>query len=309
MTPKEFHEKFPNEFACRDHWKKMREAVGITCRKCSSTEHYWNHGKNEWRCRKCSSVTTIKTGTVMMHSNLPIMVWFKAMFEVMYRMKGISATELYNQFPEIKSEGTAWYLLHKIRFAMGHRDERYQIEGDAEMDDAFVTVVKEFKSTDEPSKRGRGSLRKAPILVLASYEQIPTEKQKRNRPKSYPKYFKMFQMEDLKRDSLNEKVFRYVKMETKIKSDAFKGYTDIKEFVKKHTAKVIPSKMGHIELPWVHCAIGNLKRTINGIYHHVSDIYLQNYLDEFVYKLNRRSSQCPFYNLLDAALVVPWGRL
>jgi hypothetical protein len=306
MTPKEFHEKFPDEFACRDYWRSQREKAGIVCRKCSVTDHYWNHGKNEWRCRKCSSVTTIKTGTVMMHSNLPIMVWFKAMYEVMYRKKGISSTELYKQFPEIKSEGSAWYLLHKIRQAMGYRDEQYQIDGNAEIDDAFVTVVKEFKGKQE-SKRGRGSLRKAPILVLASYDKIPADKRKKNRPSSYPRYFKMFQMDDLKRESLNEKVFRYVKASSKIKTDAFRAYTDINAFVAKHTAKVTPAQKGHIELPWVHCAIGNLKRVINGIYHHVSENYLQNYLDEFIYKLNRRNSKDPFQNLINACLAMPWG--
>ena len=74
---------------------------------------------------------------------------------ILYRKKSISATELYNQFPEIKSEGTARYLLHKIRISMGNRDEKYQIEGDAEVDDAFVTVVKEFREKGELSRRGR----------------------------------------------------------------------------------------------------------------------------------------------------------
>ena len=151
MTPKEFHEKFPTDFACRDYWKAMREKAGIVCKKCKGTNHYWNHGKNEWRCRSCNSVTTIKSGTVMMHSNLAMMVWFKAIFEVTYRGKSISATELYKRFPEIKGEGTAWYLLHKIRMAMGFRDEKYQIEGEAEVDDAFVTVVKAIKNDTEKS--------------------------------------------------------------------------------------------------------------------------------------------------------------
>jgi hypothetical protein len=149
MTAKEFHETFTNEYQCRDHWRAMREKAGILCKKCKGTAHYWNHGKNEWRCRKCKSVTTLKTGTVMMHSNLSMLTWYKAIFEVMHRNKGISATQLYKQFPEIKGEGTAWYLLHKIRRAMGQRDDKYLIKGDAEIDDAFVRVVKQIKPKQE----------------------------------------------------------------------------------------------------------------------------------------------------------------
>ena len=182
----------------------------------------------------------------------------------------------------IKGEGTAWYLVHKIRMAMGIRDEKYQIEGEAEVDDAFVTVVKAIKGDTEKSKRGRGSIRKAPMLVLASCEHIPTAQQKRNRPTSYPLFFKMFQIEDLKKGLLNETVFRYVKLTSYLKSDARNGSSDLNKLVEKHTSKITPAKEGHIELPWVHCAIGNLKRWINGIFHHVSEKYLQNYLDEFV---------------------------
>jgi hypothetical protein len=115
-------------------------------------------------------------------------------------------------------------------------------------------------------------------------------------------------MEDLRRDTVNEKVFRYIKLTSNIKSDAYRGYADIKELVAKHQAKVIPAKRGHLELPWVHCAIGNFKRWIDGIFHHVSDTYLQNYLDEFVYKLNRRDFKKPFDHLLNACLAKPWGQ-
>jgi transposase-like protein len=309
MTAKEFYETFPNEYACRDFWKAKREKAGISCKKCKSKNHYWNHGKNEWRCRECNSVTTLKSGTVMMHSNLSLMVWFKTIFEVTYRNKSLSATQLYQILPEVKSEATAWYLLHKIRMAMGYRDEKYQLEGKAEIDDAFITVVKSIDQEQRKSKRGRGSVRKAPIVVMASYENIPTKRQKKNRPLSYPKFFKMVQMVDLKRENINDTVFRYVKLSSHLKSDAYRGYTDLKELIEKHTAKVTPANEAHHELPWVHCAIGNLKRWIDGIFHHVSDNYLQNYLDEFVYTLNRRSFKNKFDRLLNACLVTPWGEL
>lgn len=82
MTPKEFHEKSPSQFACRDYWQARREMTGIECRKCNKNDHSRNHEKNEWRCRGCNSVTTIKIGNVMIHSTLPMIVWFKAIFEV-----------------------------------------------------------------------------------------------------------------------------------------------------------------------------------------------------------------------------------
>ncbi|WP_431733804.1 transposase [Chondrinema litorale] len=58
------------------------------------------------------------------------------------------------------------------------------------------------------------------------------------------------------------------------------------EFKEMRTEK-ISSKEANIKLPWVHTAIGNAKKVLQGIYHHVRPEYLQNYLDEFCYKLNR----------------------
>ena len=59
----------------------------------------------------------------------------------------------------------------------------------------------------------------------------------------------MFQMDDLKRDSLIDKIFRYVKLNVHIKTDGFRVYTDLKEFVAKHTTKITPKEKGQIELP------------------------------------------------------------
>ena len=250
----------------------------------------------------------MRSGTVMEHSNLPLLTWFMTMFEMTYRRKSLSSTEMYQKL-NVKSEATVWYLMHKIRIAMGYRDEKYQLDGDIEMDDAFITVVKtikEEKQKDGPAKRGRGSIRKAPILVMASYNPIK-KKQKKNRPKSYPRFFKMVVAEDLKMDTINEVAFRFIKLKSKVETDAYRGYNKLKEFMKSHKSKVTLPQQAHIELPWVHVAIGNFKRYVDGIHHHISDEYLQNYLDEFVYKTNRRTIASPFENIVTAGLQKVWG--
>jgi hypothetical protein len=309
MTPKEFHQTFPDEATCRSLWKSKRESMGIECRKCKSKDHYWHSGKQIWRCKKCASQTSLRSGTVMEHSNLPLLTWFTAMFEMIHRRKSLSGKEMYQKL-DVKSEGTAWYLMHKIRIAMGHRDGKYELDGTVEMDDAFITVVKEINAgvtEEEKSKRGRGSIRKAPILVMASYSNIPRPKQKKGRPKTYPKFFKMIFSEDLKRESINNVAFKYIKLRSRVKTDGYRGYNDLKELMKDHIQKVTPQKVAHLELPWVHTAIGNFKRYVDGIHHHISDTYLQNYLDEFVYKTNRRFIKNPFENIVTAALQKVWG--
>lgn len=65
-------------------------------------------------------------------------------------------------------------------------------------------------------------------------------------------------------------------------------------------------KKAQIHLPWVHCAIENLKRILNGLHHHVNRENLQLYLNEFTYKFNRRKVDFIFENLVNASISTAW---
>ena len=75
---------------------------------------------------------------------------------------------------------------------------------------------------------------------------------------------------------------------TFISTDGYKTYKALAKEFDKIIADKIPSNQAHIKLPWVNTAIGNAKKVLQGIFHRVNPEYLQNYLDEFCYKLNRR---------------------
>jgi hypothetical protein len=78
---------------------------------------------------------------------------------------------------------------------------------------------------------------------------------------------------------------------------------DLKEFVPRHNAKVIPKKeVGEI-LPWVHIAISNAKRQLINTYHSIKPEFLQKYLDEFCYKFNRQYAGEALFNRLLVACV------
>ena len=72
-----------------------------------------------------------------------------------------------------------------------------------------------------------------------------------------------------------------------VKTDAFPALNAVgeKHF---HQKKVTPSKKASEWLPMVHVMISNMKTSINGTFHGVSSEHLQEYLDEFCYRFNRR---------------------
>jgi hypothetical protein len=59
-------------------------------------------------------------------------------------------------------------------------------------------------------------------------------------------------------------------------------------------------------LKWLHIAKSNAKRNFLGVYHKINGEYLQNYLDEFVYKLNRRYFKSIFERLVVASVYPYW---
>ena len=88
-----------------------------------------------------------------------------------------------------------------------------------------------------------------------------------------------------------------------VHSDALPALNIIGQ-TQKHDARVTPAELVDEWLPWVHIAIGNLKAFLLGTYHGVTWKYLQEYLDEFCYRFNRRFVEKELPNrLLNLAII------
>jgi hypothetical protein len=239
----------------------------------------------------------------MEHSNLPFRTWFLAIYLMTNTKKGLSALELQRQLG-LKRYEPAWYLMHKIRTSMGARDENYDLEGHLEIDDALVKVVKQ-EPQPVTGKRGRGSESSVPIIVMTSTQRI--KKPRKKRPSVMTRFVKIFHIPDVSANAVEQAMEGSVSERSTIKTDGFRSYSKLKGIYKKHIARVIPPTEAHKILPCVHTTIGNVKRMINGIYHHVSDTYLQNYLNEFSYRTNRRLFGDIFDRCLTAGICFSWG--
>ena len=150
-----FTAEFGSEEACRNHFKSERDKLGVCCKKCGHKEHYWIKSQWSYQCKKCSSRTSLRSGTIMQSSNLSFMIWYKTMFLLTATKKGFSSKEIQRQLG-LKRYEPVWAMVHKLRKAMGNRDDRYTLEGMIEMDEGYFTVE---SSEFEKSKglRGRGA--------------------------------------------------------------------------------------------------------------------------------------------------------
>jgi hypothetical protein len=109
--------------------------------------------------------------------------------------------------------------------------------------------------------------------------------------------------------AINREVSKGVDKGVIVETDGYGGYAGLKEVVKEHRVNVIAAKQADKAFPWVHTAISNAKRLLSGIWHRVNDKYLQNWLNEYCYRFNRRYLKTAIFDrlLIAAVSYTPYG--
>lgn len=291
-----FIKDFPDEQSCKSDFKINREKEGIFCKKCGSANHYWLQNKWQWECKMCKFRTTLRSGTLMESSKLSFRKWYLAMAFMSFSKKGISAKELQRQLGHSRYE-SIWSMMHKIRSSMGKRDALYTLKGAIEFDEGY------FEKATSPRvklKRGRGSQKQINVAVMA--ESTPLEDIETGIKSSQCKYFKMKVVGSHNANKINELVSENFDQKSIVFSDKSTSYVNISDYVETHITVKSDTNSTKTTLKWVHIAISNAKRTLLGIYHKIKGKYLQQYLDEFCYKLNRRYFGEKLFNRLVLAV-------
>jgi len=220
----------------------------------------------------------------MQSSKLSFLVWYKTMFLMSATKKGFSSKEIQRQLG-LKRYEPVWAMVHKLRKAMGKREARYTLEGMIEMDEGYFTV----ESTEiEQSKgiRGRGAVGKSNVAIIA--ESTPVEELETGKQDRVARYFKAKVLEDHTKEGINQTIKDCIDQQSIVFTDKSTSYVDIADFVELHVTEKSDANTTKTTLKWVHLAISNAKRNMLGNYHKIKRKYLQLYLNEFIYKLNRR---------------------
>ena len=261
----------------------------------------------QFKCANCGFRTTLKSGTTLHGTHLPYQYWYIAFYIVTETKKPISAVELQALLGHRYYE-PIWYLMHRIRTCMGKRDEQYKLQGRVEMDDAFIKATKEKdKDATEPKepvkkKRGRGTEKK-PFVVLVESQQVSGKKQSKFKPDKAVSFIKMLAVDYLNSKTITSNLQKNTQANAHIVSDKATYYQGVENFVEKHTVHNLSTNPAALddEFFWIHKVISNFKRNILGIHHSIGEKYLQNYLNEFCYRFNRRHFVEPFDTLLRMA--------
>ena len=261
-----FFKQFPDEDACRKYLEKRRWGKTPVCPHCGSAQkvYRYKNGKT-FKCAHCKKQFSVKTGTIYENSNIPLQKWFLAFYLISLSKKGISSIELSKAIGV--TQKTAWYLLHKIRYMLEHRNSDNQLRGTVEVDETYVGGKKK-------GKRGRGSENKTPVFGAV---------QRKGRLSITP-------VENTRRKTLEQIIHKLIKSGSVIMSDEWWAYTKLdknyKHNVVKHKRKEYVR--GDVYTNTIEAAWSHLKRSMMGTYHRPSKEHLSKYCAEFEFTYNKR---------------------
>jgi len=269
----EFEAQFATEEACRAYVAHARWPEGFRCPRCGA-DRGWPTGRDAlWECAICHRQTSITAGTIFEGTRKPLRLWFRAIWLITSEKNGISALGLQRQLG-FKRYETVWTWLHKLRRAMV-RPGRDRLSGRVEADETYV-------GGREKGVHGRQTETKA-IVVIAAEE----------RGRGIGR-IRMKRIPDVSGSSLLRFLGEAVSPGSTVHTDAWKGYDGVgsKGFAHEVTNLSRSERLAHELLPRVHRVASLLKRWWLGTHQGaIRPSHLDYYLDEFVFRFNRRTSR------------------
>ena len=274
-----------------DQAREMLEAVrwpnGAICPRCGSDRAHKLEPKTEGKthvragvyfCGACRKQFTVTVGTVMERSRIKIADWLMGFYLVCSSKKGISAHQLHRTLGI--SYETAWFMEHRIRFAMTQEPLDKLMDGDVELDATYIGGKDKNRHFSQlPPKKNKAAwdaYTKTPVFALVERGgELRARK-----------------MKNVSNFNMRSEVRKYVSHDATLMTDQATGYEMLdKEYphreIVDHSKKQYVNEVG-ASTNTLEGWFGLLKRGVTGTFHHVSEQHLDRYVDEFAFRYNRR---------------------
>lgn len=270
ITVMQMSEMFATEQHAIDWFESLHWPEGeIACLRCGSLDAYRvkNGRPMPYRCRDCKKYFSLKTGTVMEDSKLPLRLWAWAIYLELTSLKGVSSMKLRRDLGV--RQATAWFMLHRIRAAFA--DMVPEFEGVIEVDETYVGGLDKNKHHDK--KLGRDHW-KAKTAVIGAKDRATGAVTARVIDRTDSETLQSF-VEEMRVPG--EMVYTDGNRAYDGLEDHDRVYHSVGEYVRDqvHT--------NGVESFW-----SMLKRAHKGVYHRLSAKHLQAYVDTFCGRHNMR---------------------
>lgn len=287
-----FYRAFGTDEQCEQTLFNMRWPKGFICPNCGHDDGYELSERRLIQCTVCRHQTSVTAGTIFHKTHLPLTLWFAIIYEIAHDKGGASATRLASRFR--RPYKTMWHVLHKIRHAMGRRDEDILLAGLIEMDEAKLGPEARRPAKETPGeakgkpakkpwgfkhKDGRKRKTIVEVLILVEAERF------------HAGNVAMRALDSLGFRSVGEFIGERAEPDQWYRTDAHHSHWVLRHHSRNFQVTKSSEAEGPSRLPVVHRVINVLKSFLMGTYFGVSAKYLPGYLNEFCFRFIRRDHE------------------
>ena len=272
---------FSNHDNCIDYLALRRWPDGrVICPGCGSDKVSFNAQRRTWKCSKHHSKRefSIKVGTVMEDSAIPLDKWLVAMWMILNCKNGVSSCEIAKDVRV--SQKSAWFMLHRIRLTMQDETLGSKLSGEVEADETFIGGKARNMHKNVKARRitGQGRNTDDKIMVMGILERGGKIRTKI--------------LSDRKQETLHGEVRANVEAGTELYTDTFGAYKGLQsEYAHQVVDHALRYVDGRVHTNGLENFWSLLKRSLGGTYVSVEPFHLFRYLDEQSFRYNYRGTK------------------
>jgi transposase-like protein len=283
--------EFSDEDTARELLEKWRWPNGAACPHCGGCDPYKltpratskkPGRKGLYKCRACRKQFTVTVGTVFEDSRIPISKWMMGAHLLASSKKGISAHQLHRNLGI--SYKAAWFMAHRLRFAMASGPMAELLKGVVEADETYVGGRRRVGPTNKADREklakgrpGPNDKKLTPVVALV---------ERGGKVRAFP-------VERVDGRTLQNAIRSRVSLDTNMMTDELHAYDGLSMGFKSHSTIKHSAKQyvrGTVHTNTAEGFFSLLKRGINGTFHHISKGHLHRYCSEFEFRYNTRTA-------------------